>query len=73
MLLMVVLRNVIDTETFDYSDLVKVRAPAFTALKWDSSVGNWTTDTSNIQEEMDPFFRYADYPSEGYYENFTDY
>ena len=22
---------------------------------------------------MDPFFRYADYPSEGYYENFTAY
>ena len=49
MLLMVVMRNVIDTETFDYSDLVKVRAPAFTALKWDSQAGNWTTDTNNIQ------------------------
>ena len=36
MLLMVVMRNVIDIETFDYSDLVKVRAPAYTALKWDS-------------------------------------
>ena len=69
MLLMVVMRNVIDKEYFDYSDLAKVRAPAFTALKWDSSADTWTTDTNNIQSEMDPFFRYADYPSESYYED----
>ena len=72
MFIMVLIRTVIDKEYFDYSSLAKVRAPAFPAFKWDSTptdespYGSWV-NSDNIQEDADPFFRYASYPSEGYY------
>ena len=73
MFLMVILRNVIDVETYDFSALAKVRAPTAPGLQWNNlgeadynSEGSWEY-SSTVAENLTPFFEYAKYPTETFY------
>lgn len=70
MFLMVILRNVIEVETLDFSELAKVRAPVTPgfSLVGDGSSQAYTWETDNetlegISASLDDFFQYATYPN----------
>jgi len=70
MFLMVILRNVVKVETLDFSTLVKVRAPQTPAFTWDAAAEDWTFIDKGAEKsaDLDPFFRYASYPTPAYYD-----
>ena len=69
MFLMVILRNVVKVETLDFSTLVKVRAPQTPALTWDASLKDWSFNLIvEKSADLDPFFKYASYPTQAYYD-----
>lgn len=63
MFLIVILRTVIDVETFPLSELNSVRMPTMPGLKYSSTAQEmWTPDFSSINTDLDPFFTYGNYP-----------
>ena len=76
MFLLVILRNVIEVETYDFSSLIKVRAPVTPALFYDSTQKDWLTGMDEFDAkstELNDFFKYATYPGQIYYAKFTNY
>ena len=76
MFLLVILRNVITIETLDFSALLKVRAPVTPAFMYDSTTNAWVSGKDEFQAkstELNDFFKYASYPSQQYYKNFSNY
>ena len=40
----------------------------FPALNWDSTAGEWNyAKAADLSADMQPFFKYGDYPTEAYY------
>lgn len=64
MFLIVILRTVIEIETYPISELNSVRMPTMPGLKYSSSTAQkmWTADFGSINEDLDPFFTYGNYP-----------
>ena len=72
MFLMVILRNIIDPETFDLSSLAKVRQPSFPGFVWDGQ--KWGPEgISDMNSDLDPFFVYGEYPNATWHDIFGPY
>jgi len=78
MFLMVILRNVVEVETFDFSVLAKVRSPSALGLEWNPPSdtypkGVWSYDDyfsevqSPLEANLEDFFKYGSYPLPPYY------
>ena len=68
MITMVLLRNLIDVEVFDFSALAKVRQPTVPGLSWDSTSSTWSAkDFAKLSTDLDGFFEYSQYPNATYY------
>lgn len=83
MFLMVILRNVVKIETFDFSALAKVRQGTVPGLEWDKDAtasiegmyGAWNNailESTTINKNLDEFYKYAQYPSPEYIGNETN-
>jgi len=60
MITMVLLRSIIDVETFDFSSLNKVRQPTVPAFSWDSTTQTWSfADIGDLSDDLDAFFEYS--------------
>ncbi len=65
---MVLLRNLIDVDVYDFSTLSKVRQPTVPALTWDSETSTWSaSDFATLSSDLDGFFEYSQYPNASYY------
>ena len=61
MFLIVILRTVIDIETYPISALNKVRAPTMPAFTWDGE--KWSSEGwGDLNTDLTPFFEYGNYP-----------
>jgi len=75
MFIMVILRNLIDVETKDFSNLISSRHPTFPTLGYSGSIdpdsddSSWGGIASTLQVGLDlnGFMQYAKYPSEDFY------
>lgn len=60
MFLIVIIRSIIEVDTFDFSSLNKVRQPTVPAFSWDSTTQTWSySDIGDLSDDLDAFFEYS--------------